>query len=168
MSTTVAADAAESGGAASGQYLTFMLAGEEYGVDILRVQEIKGWDRATRIPHTPDYVLGVINLRGTVVPILDLRRRFGLEAVEFGPKTVVIVLRAAGRRGERTVGIVVDAVSEVYNVDAADLNPPPDLCGSLDSIFVRSLATINEKMLILLGVDELIGASLTEEAPAAA
>jgi purine-binding chemotaxis protein CheW len=145
------------------QYLTFMLAGEEYGVDILCVQEIKGWDRATRIPHTPDFVLGVINLRGAVVPILDLRRRFALEAVDFGPTTVVIVLRANGTRGERTVGIVVDAVSEVYNVDVADMKPPPEVCGSLDSIFVKSLATISEKMLILLDVDRLIGNSLAEE-----
>ena len=93
----------------SEQYLTFMLAGEEYGVDILRVQEIKGWDKVTRIPHTPAYVLGVINLRGAVVPILDLRRRFGLETIDFGPTTVVIVVRASGGGDERTVGVVVDA-----------------------------------------------------------
>ena len=109
---------------ASEQYLTFMLAGEEYGVAILQVQEIKGWDKGTRIPHTPEYVLGVINLRGAVVPILDLRRRLGLGSVEFGPTTVVIVVRVMNGRGERTVGVVVDAVSEVYNVDAADTKPP--------------------------------------------
>ena len=120
----------------SEQYLTFMLAGEEYGVDILRVQEIKGWDKVTRIPHTPDYVLGVINLRGAVVPILDLRRRFGLETIAFGPTTVVIVVRVMSGRDERTVGVVVDAVSEVYNVDAADTKPPPDVGGSVDTVFV--------------------------------
>src|SRR6202167_5780761 len=103
----------------SEQYLTFMLAGEEYGVDILRVQEIKGWDKVTRIPHSPDYVLGVINLRGAVVPIVDLRRRFGLETIAFGPTTVVIVVRVGDERVVRTVGMVVDAVSEVYNVDTA-------------------------------------------------
>jgi len=164
MSTATMAGASKTGKGDDEQYLTFMLAGEEYGVDILRVQEIKGWDRATRIPHTPDFVLGVINLRGAVVPILDLRRRFGMDAVEFGPTTVVIVLRTQGARGERTVGIVVDAVSEVYNVDVADMKPPPEVCGSLDSIFVKALATISEKMLILLDVDRLIGNSLTEEA----
>ena len=74
------------------QYLTFQLAGEEYGVDILRVQEIKGWEKATRIPHAPHYVLGVINLRGAVVPIIELRRRFAVESVDFGPTTVVIVV----------------------------------------------------------------------------
>ena len=155
--------------ATSEQYLTFMLAGEEYGVDILRVQEIKGWDKVTRIPRTPDYVLGVINLRGAVVPIVDLRRRFGLETIAFGPTTVIIVMRVVGDRNERTVGVVVDAVSEVYNVDPADTKPPPDVCGSVDTVFVKALATIEEKMLILLDIDRLIGNSIIDEtAPAAA
>lgn len=153
-----------SGAATSDQYLTFMLAGEEYGVDILRVQEIKGWDKVTRIPHTPPYVLGVINLRGAVVPILDLRRRFGLEAIQFGPTTVVIVVRVAGALDERTVGMVVDAVSEVYNVDAGDSKPPPDVCGSVDTVFVKALATVEQnKMLILLDIDRLIGNSIADE-----
>jgi purine-binding chemotaxis protein CheW len=147
----------------SEQYLTFMLDREEYGVDILRVQEIKGWDKVTRIPHTPDYVLGVINLRGAVVPILDLRRRFGLEAIAFGPTTVVIVVRVGGGQDGRTVGIVVDAVSEVYNVDAGDTRLPPDMCGSVDTVFVKALATVEEKMLILLDIDRLIGNSIAEE-----
>lgn len=159
--TTMVADKA--GTAASEQYLTFMLAGEEYGVDILRVQEIKGWDKVTRIPHTPEYVLGVINLRGAVVPILDLRRRFGLEAISFGPTTVVIVVRVAGARDERVVGIVVDAVSEVYNVEAADSKPPPDVCGNVDTVFVKALATVEDKMLILLDIDRLIGNSIADE-----
>src|SRR6202162_517043 len=156
-------------GSTTEQYLTFMLAGEEYGVDILRVQEIKGWDKVTRIPHTPAYVLGVINLRGAVVPILDLRCRFGLETIAFGPTTVVIVVRVVSGRDERTVGVVVDAVSEVYNVDAADTKPPPDVCGGVDTVFVKALATIEEKMLILLDIDRLIGNSIIDEtAPAAA
>jgi purine-binding chemotaxis protein CheW len=159
--TTAGAD--KSPAESSEQYLTFMLAGEEYGVDILRVQEIKGWDKVTRIPNTPDYVLGVINLRGAVVPILDLRRRFGLETMAFGPTTVVIVVRVMSGRGERTVGVVVDAVSEVYNVDAADTKPPPDVCGSVDTMFVKGLATVEEKMLILLDIDRLIGNSIADE-----
>jgi purine-binding chemotaxis protein CheW len=159
--TTAGADKAAA--ETSEQYLTFMLAGEEYGVDILRVQEIKGWDKVTRIPHTPDYVLGVINLRGAVVPILDLRRRFGLETIDFGPTTVVIVVRVMNGLTERTVGVVVDAVSEVYNVDAADSKPPPDVCGSVDTVFVKALATVEEKMLILLDIDRLIGNSIADE-----
>jgi purine-binding chemotaxis protein CheW len=142
------------------QFLTFMLAGEEYGVDILRVQEIKGWDKVTRIPHTPEFVLGVINLRGSVVPILDLRRRFGLDAIDFGPTTVVIVVKIALDKDERTVGMVVDAVSEVYDVNVDDTKPPPDVCGSVETIFVKSLATIDNKMLILLDIDKLIGNSI--------
>jgi purine-binding chemotaxis protein CheW len=165
MSTAKAAAGADrSSSATSEQYLTFMLAGEEYGVDILRVQEIKGWDKVTRIPHTPEFVLGVINLRGTVVPILDLRRRFGLETIAFGPTTVVIVVKVAGARTERTVGMVVDAVSEVYNVDVADTKPPPDVCGSVETIFVKALATVEEKMLILLDIDRLIGNSIVDDA----
>src|SRR5271156_1177492 len=156
--TTAGAD--KSAAETSEQYLTFMLAGEEYGVDILRVQEIKGWDKVTRIPHTPDYVLGVINLRGAVVPILDLRRRFGLETIEFGPTTVVIVLRVGSGHEERTVGVGVDAVSEVYNVNTAEAMPPPDVCGSVDTVFVKALATVGEKMLILLDIDRLIGNSI--------
>jgi purine-binding chemotaxis protein CheW len=164
MSTAKAATVADKPATdASEQYLTFMLAGEEYGVDILRVQEIKGWDKVTRIPHTPDYVLGVINLRGAVVPILDLRRRFGLETIDFGPTTVVIVVRVMRGRDERTVGVVVDAVSEVYNVDAADTKPPPDVCGGVDTVFVKALATIEDKMLILLDIDQLIGNSISDE-----
>ena len=99
------------------QYLTFMLNKEEYGVDILRVQEIKGWDGVTPMPNMPDYILGVINLRGTVVPIVDLRKLFEQESIPFDKTTVVIVVRVSdGKDGERTMGIVVDAVSEVHNI----------------------------------------------------
>jgi len=150
-------------GEASEQYLTFMLACEEYGVDILRVQEIKGWDKVTRIPYTPEYVLGVINLRGAVVPIIDLRRRFGLETHEFGSTTVIIVVRVMSGLAERTVGVVVDAVSEVYNVGAADIKTPPDVCSGVDMVFVKALATIEDKMLILLDIDRLIGNSIAQE-----
>ncbi len=153
------------------QYLTFMVAGEEYGVDILRVQEIKGWDRVTRLPQSPEFVLGVINLRGAVVPIIDLRRRFGLETVAFGPTTVVIVVKVRGARGERTAGIVVDAVSEVYTVAAGDIRPPPEVCGGLDAAFVTGLTTVgqgeSQQMIILLDIQALINASI-ESAQSAA
>jgi purine-binding chemotaxis protein CheW len=154
--------------AGAAQYLTFQLAGEEYGVDILRVQEIKGWERATRIPHVPHYVLGVINLRGAIVPIIELRRRFGLEQAEFGPTTVVIVVKVTSERGVRTVGMVVDAVCEVYNVAAADLRPAPELGASVDAAFVKGLATIENKMLILLDIDRLINASIFDNVGSAA
>ncbi len=168
MNTNKPDDSDKSAARTGGQFLTFMLAGEEYGVDILRVQEIKGWDRVTRIPHTAKFILGVINLRGAVVPILDLRLRFGLGSSDFGPTTVVIVVRAASKDGERTVGMVVDAVSEVYNIDLTATKPPPDVCANTDTIFVKALATVGGKMLILLDVDRLIGNSIVEEALAGA
>ena len=152
----------------AGQYLTFQLGREEYGVDILRVQEIRGWERATRIPHAPAYVLGVINLRGAIVPIIELRKRFALESTEFGPTTVVIVVKVAGARGERTVGLVVDAVCEVYSVADEDVKPPPEVGSSADAAFVKGLATVENKMLILLDIDCLITAGMLDGIGAAA
>lgn len=145
------------------QYLTFVLAGEEYGVDILRVQEIRGWESCTDLPNTPHYVRGVMNLRGTIVPIVDLRRRLGLPDTEFTGTTVVVVLRLQGRRGDRTVGFVVDAVSEVYNINAADMRDAPDTGQSAGGGCVRQLATVDEKMLILLEVDRLVDESNLSE-----
>jgi purine-binding chemotaxis protein CheW len=138
------------------QYLTFILNGEEYGVDILRVQEIKGWDTATPIPNTPAYVRGVINLRGTIVPIIDLRARFGLEQVPYGPTTVVIVLKVMNGNASRIMGIVVDAVSEVYNVGQSDLKPAPEFGGAVRVDFVKGLATVDRKMVIVLDIDHLL------------
>lgn len=138
------------------QYLTFVLAGEEYGVDILRVQEIRGWETCTDLPNTPDYVRGVMNLRGTIVPIVDLRRRLGLPDCEYTSTTVVVVLKLTGRRGDKTVGFVVDAVSEVYNVAAEDLRSAPELGDRPNAGYIRHLATVGEKMLILLEADRLV------------
>ena len=146
---------AASGDAAS-QYLTFILAGEEYGVEILRVQEIKGWDAVTPIPNTPEHVLGVLNLRGAIVPIVDLRKRFGLETVEFGKTTVVIVVRMQHDDQERTVGLVVDAVADVYRLDSDDVQPPPVMGTAIDTRFVKGLAVVEEQMVILLEIDDLI------------
>ncbi len=142
------------------QYLTFILADEEYGVDILRVQEIKGWGSVTPIPNTPEFIKGVINLRGTIVPIIDLRQRFGLEKMEYGKLTVVIVLKVVCEVGERVMGIIVDAVSDVYNVDEEEMKPPPDF-GSVVSIdYVKGLATVGEKMVIVLDIDHLLTSSV--------
>ena len=113
MQAETTAHSATAGSAATvnaEQFLTFMLNGEEYGVDILRVQEIKGWESATEIPNTPQYIRGVINLRGTIVPVIDLRRRFALEPIEYTNTTVIIVLRIRTGDGEKTMGFIVDAV----------------------------------------------------------
>lgn len=138
------------------QYLTFMLNEEEYGVDILRVQEIKGWDNVTPIPNTPEFIKGVINLRGTIVPIIDLRQRFNLESVEYGPMTVVVVLKVISEDRERTMGIVVDAVSDVYNVPEGEIKPAPDFGSSINMKYVHGLATVSEKMVIILDIDYLL------------
>lgn len=138
------------------QYLTFMLAGEEYGVDILRVQEIKGWDNVTKIPNTPEYIRGVINLRGTIVPIIDLRLRFALDHLDYGATTVVIVVNVLSEnKKERIMGIVVDAVSDVYNIDNADLKDAPDFGTAVDTKFLKGLTTVNEQMVILLDIDHM-------------
>jgi purine-binding chemotaxis protein CheW len=146
--------------ARSGQYLTFVLAGEEYGVDILRVQEIKGWDRVTPLPHTPAHLLGVINLRGTIVPIMDLRLRFGMGEPHYVATTVVVVLRVGSATRERTMGFVVDAVSDVHDIGADRMRPAPDFGALVDLRCVRGLAAVEEKMVILLDIDALVGSEL--------
>lgn len=142
--------------ASSNQYLAFILAGEEYGVDILRVQEIKGWTSVTLIPNMPPHIKGVLNLRGTIVPIIDLRLRFGLDPIAYGATTVIVVLKVTGQQGSRTMGIVVDAVSDVYNVTAAEMKAPPEFGGSIKTEYVNGLATLDKKMVILLNIDRLL------------
>ncbi len=161
MSTTQGQEIHDAIGAHSdgNQFLTFILAYEEYGVDILRVHEIKGWDNVTPIPNTPDFIRGVINLRGTIVPIVDLRLRFGLPEIPYGRTTVVIVVSVSDGEKERIVGMVVDAVSDVYNIDDSQLKPPPDFGESARTEFVRGLAAVDEKMVIFLHLDHLLDAS---------
>ena len=134
------------------QQLTFSLADEEYGVDILAVREIRGWSRGTRIPQTPDYLLGVLNLRGAIVPIMDLRLRFGLERESYGDNTVVIIVALA----ERLFGIVVDAVSDVVDIDPAAIKPVPDMGAVVDTRYLKGLATHVERMVMLLDVEKLM------------
>ncbi len=148
------------------QYLTFMLSGEEYGVDILTVQELRGWEETTPIPNTPSFVLGVINLRGVVVPIVDLRDRFGLDRIDYGPTTVVIIVKVEASGKERVLGIVVDAVSEVYDINKEDMQPPPDMDGSISIDFVTGLATMDEKMVILLDINKLVNEGILSNKPA--
>jgi len=138
------------------QFLSFYLAGEEYGVDILRVQEIKCWENATEVPNSPDYLKGVINLRGTIVPVIDMRQRFGIEAIEYTKTTVVIVLKVEDADRERTVGFIVDAVSDVYTIESELLRAPPETGDSIDLGFVKGLTSINEKMVVLLDIDHLL------------
>ncbi len=145
------------------QYLTFLLDGEEYGVDILTVQEIRGWEKTTAIPNSPAHMLGVINLRGIIVPIIHLRKCFNLEEADFTATTVVVVVKVPHEGGERTVGLVVDAVSDVYMILDDDVNKSPAMSGAISSKFIKGLANVNEKMVILLAIDELINAGILED-----
>ncbi len=138
------------------QYLTFVMDDEEYGVDILSVQEIRGWEKTTKIPNSPAYLKGVINLRGTIVPIVDLRVKFSLEDVEYTAITVVIVLKIAFESGDRTVGIVVDAVSDVYSIDENSISDSPDVSGHANNQFICGLANVNDKMVIILELSKLL------------
>lgn len=146
----------------SRQYLTFLLAGEEYGVDILRVQGIQGLQKCTALPNAPAYMLGVMNLRGAIIPVMDLRVRFDLPAMERTKTTVVVVVRVEREDEERTVGVVVDAVSEVYTVDVDQCQDSPRLGSAIDMAFIRGLATVDEKMIVLLDVDQLVVEGMLE------
>ncbi|MBL4584864.1 MAG: chemotaxis protein CheW [Pseudomonadales bacterium] len=138
------------------QYLTFIMGDDEYGVDILCVQEIRGWENTTPIPNAPPFVKGVINLRGTIVPIIDIRQCFNMEETSYGPLTVVIVLRATHDVGSRTIGIVVDAVSDVHSFNEEDLHAPPSLGESLNTSYIKGLAQAGSNMVILLDIDKAL------------
>ncbi|MBF6058353.1 MULTISPECIES: chemotaxis protein CheW [Thiomicrorhabdus] len=139
------------------QVLSFRLGGEEYAVDILRVQEIKGWEKTTPIPNTPDYVMGVINLRGAVVPIIDLRVRFKLDDITYNESTVVIIVRAFDSLGtQKIIGLVVDGVSDVHSIHTDHLQNAPEMSGVIHSSYLKGLATLDDKMVIVLNIDQLI------------
>jgi purine-binding chemotaxis protein CheW len=165
MTDHAAKGQADGAPAASRQVLTFCLGAETYGVDILRVQEIRGWSPVTKIPKSPPHVLGVLNLRGSIVPIVDLRVRFSLETAEFTPLTVIIVLSIMTPNGRSEFGLVVDSVSDVVDISANDLKDTPNLGGKLNADFIQCLATVADRMLILLDVDALVGRNLVPGEP---
>ncbi len=139
------------------QYLSFIIDSEEYAVGILSVREIRGWEKVTPIPNTPDYVKGFINLRGIVVPIIDLRQRFNLEVVEYSDTTVVIILNTTDQIDcDNLVGIIVDAVSEVYDVEPESIRKAPNLGSNIDTRFIKGITEIHNKMIILTEVQTLL------------
>ncbi len=148
----------------SQQYLTFIMANEEYGVEILSVQEIRGWESTTVIPNAPSHVKGVINLRGTIVPIIDLRQRFGIEVLDYGATTVVIVVKVAIANEHKVIGIVVDAVSDVFSVNNDDVRDAPNFGEDTDLSFIKGLTNADEKMVILLDINRLLGNEVLPEA----
>ncbi len=135
-----------------GEYLTFLLGEEHYCLEILKVQEIRGYDAVTAIANTPPFIKGVINLRGKIVPIVDLRIKFHLAQVNYNEMTVVIIINLSGR----VIGIVVDGVSDVTEIGQAQISHAPALVSNIDNKFIVGLATIDEKMLILVNIEYLM------------
>jgi purine-binding chemotaxis protein CheW len=136
----------------SDQFLTFTIQGEEYGIEILRVQEIKGLSKIRPIPNAPHYVKGVMNLRGTVVPILDLRSRFGIDEADYNQFTVIIMVSVGGKM----FGLVVDSVSDVLNIGKEQIEETPDVGGGVDTSFFRGMGKVGEKLVLLLNIDKLL------------
>jgi purine-binding chemotaxis protein CheW len=138
------------------EFLTFMLNGEEFGIDILCVQEIRVMSTVTELPNKPEYLKGVINLRGVIIPIVDLRQRFGGEALEYNEQTVTIILKSLDNDNPMAVGIIVDAVSEVYKFTPSDIRKPPKFGTKIDDRFIKGLATVQDKLVILLDSSTLL------------
>jgi purine-binding chemotaxis protein CheW len=145
------------------QYLSFVLGKEEYGVDILRVQEIRSWEPVSRVPNVPLYEKGVVNLRGAIVPIIDLRERFALSKVEYTPLTVVVVLQTGSGSHTRIMGVVVDSVSDVISVDKSEIQGAPDFGTKVSNEFINGLVSVNERMVMLLDVDKLLTLEIMEQ-----
>ncbi|MGL5699128.1 MAG: chemotaxis protein CheW [Kluyvera sp.] len=140
------------------EYLVFALGKEEYGIEILKVQEIRGYDRVTRIANTPDFITGVANLRGVIVPIVDLRVKFQLSSAEFNEHTVIIILNLK----ERVVGIVVDGVSDVLSLNPEQIKPAPDFSVTLSTEYLLGLGAMDERMLILVDIEKLLNSDEME------
>ena len=137
------------------QYLSFLLGGEEYGVSILSVQEIRTGESLTPIPKTPDYIRGVMNLRGVIVPIVDLRSRFQITSDRPHDIEVVILLNIQGPDRPRTIGAIVDDVIDVYSVPAEELKPAPDFGSAISTRFLRGIATMSDRILLMLDTERL-------------
>jgi purine-binding chemotaxis protein CheW len=136
----------------SSQFLTFNLGDELYGVDILRVQEIKGYTVVTKIPNTPPHIKGVLNLRGTIVPIFELRSKFGMPTIDYTAFTVIIVVVVR----DKVMGLVVDSVSDVLNIDKKDIQPPPQFNAKLDVSFMNGIGKFGDNLVALLDIDRLL------------
>jgi purine-binding chemotaxis protein CheW len=146
----------QAGGNQIEQFLTFQLAGEAYGVEILKVQEIRGWEAVRVIPDTPNFIKGVLNLRGVVVPIVDLRERFSLERSKYSAKTVVIVLCVEHDTNSFVMGIVADAVSDVLDIKMEDIKKTPHFGAKINTRYMRGMHVYKQRMIMLLDVDKLL------------
>lgn len=146
----------QSGNSPIEQFLTFQLSGEAYGVEILKVQEIRGWETVRVIPNTPNFIKGVLNLRGSVVPIVDLRERFSLARAEYSSKTVVIVLCVEHDGNPFVMGIVADAVSDVLDIKVDEIKKSPNLGTKINTRYMRGMHVYKQNMIMLLDADKLL------------
>lgn len=160
MSSTILSNhetaAAAQADSRAGKYLTFQLANEEFGIGVLKVREIMGLQEITAVPHTPAHVKGVINLRGKVVPVIDLRLKFGVAAAEYTQRTCIIVTQVQGDSGTILIGIIVDGVSEVLNLTAAEIEDTPDFGEEVASRYLLGMAKVKGKVKILLDIDRVL------------
>ncbi len=140
----------------SGKYLTFRLGAEEFGVRVIKVREIMGMQPITAVPQTPDYLKGVINLRGKVIPVLDLRLKLGMPEAEYTCRTCIVVVQMSGGAGMVFAGLIVDAVSEVVNFSVADIEDTPDFGAKLTSPFILGMAKLKAKVKILLDIEQVV------------
>jgi purine-binding chemotaxis protein CheW len=140
----------------AGKYLTFQLGPEEFGIGVLKVREIMGIQDITAVPHTPDYVKGVINLRGKVIPVLDLRLKFGLQNLEYNQRTCIIVVQIQGECGLTLMGIIVDGVSEVLNLAGSEVEDTPDFGSKFSTPYILGMAKVKGKVKILLDIDRVL------------
>jgi purine-binding chemotaxis protein CheW len=148
-------EAARAAAAAGGEFLTFRLGSEEYGIDILKVQEIRSYEQPTRIANAPSFIKGVVNLRGVIVPIVDLRLKLNCATAEYNSFTVVIVLNVRGR----VVGAVVDSVSDVLELGKDTIKPAPDMNSTVDTNFITGIGSVNDRMLILMDIEGLMASA---------
>ena len=139
------------------QYLTFVLAEEVYGVEILRVEEIRGWETVTRIPNSPQYMKGVLNIRGVIVPVINLRERFDMDFIDYSATTVVIILKVESYDKDHIAGIVVDAVSDVLDAKKTDIKKAPDFGDAVNTECISGLIEADDRMVMLLDVDKMLG-----------
>jgi purine-binding chemotaxis protein CheW len=150
------------------KYLTFTLDDEDYGIGLLKVREIIGIMDITPLPHTPPYVKGIINLRGRIIPVVDLRQKFGLEWTEYTQRTCIIVVEVSSRSGPMQIGVVVDFVSEVLPIQAADIDPPPSIGGSVDTRYIQGIGKVKGRVKILLEIDQVLAGEAAWDLEAAA
>ena len=145
------------------QFITFVSGEQEFGANIMTIREIRGWTETTLLPHAPDFVRGVINLRGVVLPVIDLKARLGRGVTDANPKHVIIVVKS----GERTIGLLVDAVSDILTATAADIQPTPELAREANGSFIDGIAVLDQRMVTLLSMEKLTASLVGENLTAA-